>query len=416
MTLNATDFRRKAQHPLLLALVSVPVMLALVLGKAPEALPQAWALPAGYVLLAWGCILLPGKRRLIGGGVAAAILAVLAAAMLPLTACAPLALLPLMYIALLAEALPIGGWPRQQELHAGWHIAGVGGHLLLQLVISSERRIGTAVYTSAQGTLTVSFLLCAALSLMALNRASLENAAQSRRTVPLLMRRQNLVLTLALLAAGVGIAALPAVSVALGNLWDLALKGVAAVAAWLAALMPEETVSGGGAAASGEMAFSMGEIPQPSQLAIVLEKIFMGLTAVVAVVALALVGRVAVKKLIKLLKYLWNRLGQYSAAAGEDYVDEIISTRDEPNTERAGLLGRLRRYAPVQGERHLSPTERVRARYRQLKRRHADWGRASTARETLPQSPAGIYERARYGGQTLTEAEADSFQQETRRV
>ena len=106
---------------------------------------------------------------------------------------------------------------------------------------------------------------------------------------------------------------------------------------------------------------------------------------------------------------------QYSAAASEDYEDEITSTRDESDTEREGLLARLRRAAAIE-EKGRTPTEQIRLRYQYLRRKHRDWSAAATARETLPEDAAALYERARYAGHALTEAEANSFKDATRRV
>lgn len=415
MKLNTTDFLRKAQHPLQLAFVSIPPAMLLALSNAPEALPRLWALPAAYVLLAWGCILLPGKRRLGAGILSAVLLLALAWVLLPLGKRLLLLLLPVMYIGLLGPALPIGGWPRNRELHAAWHIVGVVFHLLMQFVVSTKQRMAVSAYDAAQTPLTVSFLCCAALALLALNRASLDSAAQSRRTVPLLMQRQNRVLTILLMAAGVALAALPAVKKALEALWDLLRQGIIRLAAWLASLMPDMGTSSGGSGGSGQMELGFGEVNEPSQLAIILEKVIMGIALLVLLIALVLAGRVIVKKLRVLLRALWARLTQYGAAAGEDYVDEITSTRDEPDTEREGVLSRLRRRMPLQ-DKAQTPTEQVRRRYRWLQQKHSGWSKASTARENLPASAARLYERARYSGQELSAEEAERFHAGTKKV
>lgn len=414
MKLNTTDFGRKMQHPLLLAFASIPLALILILNAAPEMLRRMWIFPVVYVLLAWGCILIPGKKRIIGGAVSAAVMLTMGLMLLPVQQMLVLLLLPLMYIALIIVTLPIGGWPRSKELPVGWHVAGVGTHVVLQVLLSGSQRIGTGVYDAAQVPLLASFLCYAVLVLLAFNRTSLESASQSRRTVPLLMRRQNMVITLALLVIGVVIAAIPAIGSTLDALWDLLMRGVAYVAGLIAALLPSGNGSVGAPAESGDIAMGLGEAAPPSALAVILEKVIGVVALVVLIVALVLLVRVTGKKIIQLLKYLWGRLGQYSAAVGEDYEDEITSTRDEPDVEREGLFARLRRYAPAE-ERSLTPTERVRSRYCRMKRRHSDWT-AQTARETLPPEAASLYERARYSGQMLTEDEANLFHERTKKV
>lgn len=410
MRLNTTDFPRKMQHPLLMALTALPIALLLALRYAPEQLWQAALIPGAYVLLSWGCILIPGRKRLIGGVLFALVLAGMGLVLLPWRTAPALLLIPVMYIALVFAALPIGGWPRNRELAVIWHVGGVVTHVAGQVLVN----VGT-IFAAGRLPLLVSFLLDAALVLLALNRASLDSAAQSRRTVPLLMRRQNLVVTLGMLIIGVGVAAIPAIGSLLNRAWDGLLQGIAFVAGLLMALLPQSSGTVGGAPAADSSDMGFGEAAAPSEWAVLMEKIIGVIAVVVLVIALVLAGRALWKKLVRLVKYLWGRLGQYGAAAGEDYEDEITSTRDEPDTEREGLLGRLRRFAPAE-DKGRTPTERVRSRYKRLKQRRTDWSAASTARENLPEGAAALYERARYSGKDLSEEDAARFREETRRV
>lgn len=414
MKLNTTDFRRKCQHPLLLATGALPLAMLLTLAFAPALLPRIWLIPAAFVLLAWGCILLPGRRRLLGGAIGAA--GLFALALLLFSAAQPLMLLlPLMYAALLFVALPIGGWERNHELAVAWHVSGVLTHVVLQVMINIGRRTGVETYQPAALPLVLSFLTYALLVLMALNRASLDSAAMSRRTVPLLMKRQNIVVTTAMLVLGVLIAAIPAIGSLLERAWNLLMRVIAYLAGLLMALLPQTSGGRGGGAAPEEAAFGLGAASEPSMLAVILEKVMLVVALVVLAAAVFFAGRVLVKKLIQLVKYLFARLSQYSAAAGEDYEDEITDTRDEPGVEREGLLSRLRR-SGMRDESGLSPDERVRQRYRRLKRKHADWTQASTARETLPEAAAALYEQARYSERPLTNADAERFRENTRRI
>lgn len=415
MKLNTTDFLRKCQHPLLLALGSIPIAVILLINLAPELLGRMWILPGAYVLLAWGCIVLPGRRRLLGGILSAALLLALGAWLLNVKANFLLMLLPVVYAALIFVTLPIGGWDRWRELNVAWYVVCLLLYVLLQLLTSGSRRMGEGIYDPASGPVLVCFLALACLLVMALNRASLDSAAMSRRTVPLLMRRQNLVITLAMLVLGVLIAAIPAIGAVLKRVWDWFMQGVAYVAALILSILPENQSAGGGAPAGDPDQLMLGEVKEPSAFMLFLEKVLFAVAITVAAIALFFAGKALIKRLIRLVRYLWGRFSQYSAAAGEDYEDEITDTRDEPGVERTSLLGRLRRMATVD-EKSLSPTERVRYRYKRLRQKHTDWTQASTARETLPESAAALYERARYGGETLTEEEAGRFREDTRRV
>ena len=414
MRLNNTDFPRKAQHPLLMGLASLPIAMMLTLTAAPAFFPWCWCFPAAYVLLSWACLLLPGRKRLLGGLAGVILILVMTFTLLPWRQNFLLLLMPAMYIALLLWTLPIGGWPYNRELAVGWHVSGVVTHMLLQMLVNGSDMTGNGVYTPAQKPVLISFLAYVVLVLLALNRASLDSAAQSRRKVPLLMRRQNLVITMALLVIGVLLAAVPAIGSVLDTAWNYLLQGIAMLIAFLSSLMPQQSAGGGGGPGGDMGDMGLGEATPPSALAVLMEKIIGWLALAIIVIALILLMRVACKKLWKLLKLLWGRMVQYSAAASEDYEDEITSTRDESDVEREGLLTRLRRAAPGD-DKGRTPTEQVRIRYKRLKKKH-EWSAASTARETLPQEAAALYERARYAGEPLTEAEAEHFKEGTKRV
>lgn len=414
MKLNTTDFSRKLQHPLLMALASVPVALIIMLNAAPEALARMWCLPAAYVLLSWACILIPGKKRILAGVVSAALIAGLAFAVLPLTQTLVLFLLPVIYIALLIMALPIGGWERNHELNVGVHVGGVLTHVLLQLLVNGSQMLGNGVYDPAQMPLLASFLAYVVLVLLALNRTSLDSAAQSRRRVPILMRRQNIVITLALLVIGVLIAAIPAIGSLIGTVWDMLVRFVAWIAALIMSILPQKSGGTGGGAAPADMDLGLGEVNEPSQLALIMEKVIGVLALVVLIVGAFFLLRALGKKLWQLIRCLWGRLGQYGAAAGEDYEDEITDTRDESDVEREGLLNRLRRVAAAD-DKGLTPAQQVRSRYRRMKRKRK-WSGASTARETLPLEAASLYERARYSDQPLSEEDAERFREGTKKV
>ena len=413
MRLNTSDFLRKAQHPLLLGLGSLPLSMLLTLSFAPETFRFAWCFPAAYVLLSWACLVIPGKKRVAAGVISAILLVALCGLLLPLTQNFGLILMPLMYVVLMFLTLPIGGWPYNQELQMGWHVGGAVTHVLLQMLVNGSQLMQNGVYTPAETPVLCSFLAYAVLVLLALNRASLDSASQSRRKVPLLMKRQNILFTMVLLVIGVLLAAIPAIGAALDTVWDFILRGIALVMEFLALFMPASS-GGGGGAGGGMEDMGFGEAATPSDLALLLEKILTVVTVLIVVIALALLLRILWKKLKAGLKLLWARMMQYGSAASEDYEDEITSTRDEEGTEREGLLSRLRR-RNVGDEKGGTPTERVRMRYKKLKRRN-EWSAASTARETLPDEAAALYERARYGGETLTEEEAGRFREGTRRV
>jgi hypothetical protein len=89
-------------------------------------------------------------------------------------------------------------------------------------------------------------------------------------------------------------------------------------------------------------------------------------------------------------------------------VDEVTNTRDEGSEEK---LQRRRRNPKLSAreERTLPPAERIRYRYRRILSKHPDWVPGTTARESLPEELARVYEKARYSGFEMTEEEAAAF-------
>ena len=412
MKLNTAGFLRRCQHPLLLALGCQPLLWVL-LCNLMYPLRFTGSLMLGLtVLLSWGCLLLPGKRRLPAGAAGALLLLAAGGFLLPLSEHLALLLVPALCIALLLGSLPFAGWSKERELPIGWHCACIGTHALMQLLLFGAERTGNTTYNGLQTPLVVSFLCCAVLTLLGMNRASLRAAAQSRSKVPLLMRRQNLVMTIAGLVLGVLIAAIPAIAKALNALWDGLLQGLAYLVGLLMLLMPEGTVAGGGAPAT-ESGAGLGETVAPSAFAQMLEKVLMMIALAAAVVCVSLLLYFLGKRLWRLFRHLWAKTLRYGSAASADYEDEITDTRAASNMEQSSLLTHLRRFVP-EDERSMTPAQRVRSRYRRMKRRHADWPKASTARETLPREAAVLYEQARYSGQPLTAGDAEQFRKETK--
>ncbi len=227
------------------------------------------------------------------------------------------------------------------------------------------------------------------------------------------MKRQNIVLTLLFGLLGVGLAAIPAIGTLLGKAWNLLMQFIAFAAGLLTALLPQGGGKGGSAAPAEDMELGLGEGASPSALALFMEKVIRILAIVILITALIAVLWFLGKRLLRLMRFLWGRLGRYGSAASEDYEDEITDTRDEPDTDRQSLLTRLRRLAPE--EKSADPVQRVRNRYRRLMRRRG-WAASSTARETLPESAARLYEQARYSGQPLSAGDADKFDEQTRKI
>lgn len=414
---DTNGFAKKYQHPLLVAAASVPAAVLLTAALCPEALGRVWVLPALFVPLAWLCLLLPGQRRVAGAVVGTLALVGCAVALLPIMAAPFLLLLPLLYGAALFLLLPVAAWPTGQELPPYIAAGGLAAHLLAHLASGYADRTGSGLYRPAQLLLTVTFAAFLVLALLALNRASLRRASQERVQVPGRMRRQNTALTLGLLLLAAGVALLPQVAAFLKRVWQLLWQGVAAAAAWLAALLRTDGAGSGGAGEALTAIDLTGEtVNRPGFLEALLQKL-LGIVAVLAVLALA---GFLLTKLFRLLRrvvaWLRQRLAGFGSAATKDYVDEITDTREDAVYSPSSLVKRVKEQLYRADESRMTPAQRVRYRYLRLRLRHREWGTAATARDTLPPTAAQLYERARYGAGSLTGEEAQQFQQDTHRL
>ena len=118
--------------------------------------------------------------------------------------------------------------------------------------------------------------------------------------------------------------------------------------------------------------------------------------------------RILGQKLLTFLHWGLQRLQSYASSATEDYVDELQNTREQGD-ERF-LLNRLRRRRISARELEaMPPRERIRVLYAIARRKHPEWPASGTARETLCEDSARIYERARYSSHPVTEEDASCF-------
>lgn len=409
MKLNFTDFRRKCQFPLMLALAGVPVLAFISAKTVPEALSLLWVIPAAYVALAWLCLVIPGKKRLLVGVAGFVALMALGAAVLPVKESLFLLLGPLAYGVVLLWGLKISGWRHDQEMPVGWYVAGLVTHGFLQIMINAAHRTKDTVYAPVETPVMLCFLAYLALMMLSLNRSSMDAASMGRQRIPVHMRRRNVALTLGFLALVVLVAAAPAVIAAVETAWDWILRTVSWIIAWLSQFLPEGSSGGGGGGAGGMDLTGLGEGEGPSPLLQLLEKIAYVVAMIAAAVLLFLALRFLYKKLKILLKFLWARLTEYASSASEDYEDEVTDTREDGERERTNIFDRLKKRMAFVDEKKLTPAQRIRYRYLRLMYKHEDWHAGQTARETLPEDAAALYERARYSEHPVSEDDAEKF-------
>ena len=414
MPLNGGDFRRKGQFPLLLASGALPLLAMLLIGFAPEKVWLAAVFALALALAGECCLLVRGKGRLWAGLLCCAAMAGLGWWQLPAGGAW---LVPVCCMGLVGACLPMGGWPREKEPPPFWHVAGLLLHLAAQLMVNVARRTGDKPgFIAAAPMLIGSFILFAALAMLSINRASMDQAAMGRQKIPASMRRLNTLLTSGLLAATLLISAIPAIKRWVEHAWDVLMVLLLRFLSWLAQLLPQSAPVGEGASAPMDMSGLCDAAAEPSLLAVILEKVAFVIAAVVGVVLAVLALRFLYRQLKKLAGRVLDMMRRYAAAATEDYDDEITDTREEGERERNLPLQALRRRLALGDDKSLPPAERIRRRYARVRLKHADWQDSRTARETLPEDAANLYERARYSEHPVTPEDADRFARDTRSV
>lgn len=409
MKLNFNDFGRKCQFPVTLAAGCMAVLLLILAKNDPESIAGTFVLAGLYVLLSWLCIVLPGKMRIPAGVVLAAGLMAAGALLLPVHEIGALWILPAAFSALLLGGLQMAGWSRSQEMHPMASAICLVAHLVAQFLVNTDKLDGAKpTYEPIVPALTVCFLVFAAMSLLALNRISLNNAVNGQQAVPTSMRRRNRLMNVGLMAITLLVAALPAVIRAIEGAWQWLTTALMMLVRWIMNLFPE-TDSGGVETSSGAMEGLTAEIREQGLFSKIMEIVMLTLAVIAVAVGAFFALRVLWRKLKVLTKYLWERLNAYMQASSEDYVDEVADTRDGAQAERA--LSRLKRRMQRRrvDENALSPRERIRYRYLMHWMKHPEWTPERTVRENLCESEAQIYERARYSSHEVTAREAENF-------
>lgn len=151
------------------------------------------------------------------------------------------------------------------------------------------------------------------------------------------------------------------------------------------------------------------EPAQPSLFAVIMEKVMIAVAFVLALLIALWLVRFLGRQLKKLALWLMTRLRSYAQSAGEDYVDELEDTREQGEERFAFAREWFRKRLSERDLKGLPPREQIRKRYGILRRRHPEWTDSQTARDTLSETPAILYERARYSSHEITEADAETF-------
>lgn len=390
----------------------LPLPLALMAKHAPSMLHLSWIWTAIYVLMDVWNHAIRGKWRILYGLAQVGIFIGLALWMFSSLGNTPLFLVPMVYaIAALAEL------PRNKDKRAlqvrlvTYGIVGVAFHLIIQVFLYTSTLAGNPVLEPVAPWLLVAFFLFIFSGVIMLNRANLTLISQGRLFAGTVMKRKNLLLTLAFLAIALVVACIPGMVAAVSKLFQwlfVTLLYLFTLLGKLGEAPPDSTMP---SVEPGENIFgdTGTETVRPEWLEILIAVLSMLVVVAAVVFGVYILSR----KLVQLVRYLDKRLRSYLNSVTEDYIDEVTDTRENPDHVQRRTKKERALYPFEVGK--LSPNQRIRYRYRQLMRQNPQWSKGNTPRENLSDAAASVYEAVRYGEETANDADAKRFAEETKR-
>lgn len=397
---------RKCQLLLIIAFGTYPLVMLLLNWLGSGILGFGWLFPGAYVMLAMAMLWVKGRWRLTAGAACGICLIAAAVLLAPRQDRLGAAAAAVLCSGLLIWSLKIGGWSAKQEIPVLWIACGILCHLAGQALLRVDRVSGTPVLTAYSGGFLGTLLGFVLLTLLSMNRSGLMAASGKRKSVPAVMRQKNTLLILGLFVLAVLASLLPSAMTLLTDTMEQAIDWLVQLVARLIPDAQTRYVENSAAPETGTV------IRQGGGAALTLNPVAEELMAACgAVITCVLLGWLLLRiyrMLRGFLQRLISVLGKFASGAAEDYIDEVTDTRETLSAERTRRGGGTSRL-PSREPRNLAPAEKIRFRYQRLLRKHPEWDPGSTARETLPESMADLYERARYSSHPVSEEEAAAF-------
>lgn len=413
MKYNPSELLRKMQFPLTIAAVSMPLALLLFSVFWPGWMPFVWLLPGVYVVFSLGSLLIPGKWRLIYGLSAMAGILLIGIWMSWWIGVWWMLLMAVVYCLILFAGLRMAGWEWYQEPPPILFYAGCGVFAAVQVVMILLNSNYPSITWRMEKGMTVSFLIFALCLLLSMNRNTLNSAAAHKHRVSVNVRSKNRMMVLIFFLIVTILVGVPAIV-------EAGLECIRWIVRWLSELMekpyvpPEVTTP----PTTEPGTLDPGALDNKVSLFAKIMKVLFKGTCILAMVAgVPLVMMFLWQKILKIIKWMnetAESAGRAWREASDDYEEEITDIRDEAQVSRH--REKQAHFAGFFQERKLAPGERVRNRYGRLQTKHKDWAASSTARENIPEEAASVYERARYSDEVITEADAQKFAKDIRKI
>jgi hypothetical protein len=412
---NVNELLRKAQAPVLVATVLMPLTFLGFGIFTPDSMAMTWLLPAVFLALGEISLFIPGKLRLLYGILSAVLMAAVTVLVAVTAGSAWLSLLAIFFAPALLMLMPVAGWSWNVELSAVVCYVGIGTYVGVQTIAVLIQDAFPGLPDRIGNHITVAFLVFALLTLLLMNRIALNSASVQRHKASLNVRRKNRAMVLGFFLLVTFLVATPTI---LDAVWSAILWIIARIRDLMELLRKDEVPGEIPPTTIAPEPGQMGDLGGKDTLfAKIMRSIFHAVTALLQIAVIPLLILLLVKlmpKLMRKLNQLMASFHRFADAASEDYDEEITDIRDRDITKRLKI--RTERWMRPAEERRLTPDQRVRYRYRRLLKKHPDWTADRTARENLPEDPAGIYERARYSRDAVTEEEAKQFLSDIKKV
>ena len=411
MKYNPSELLRKLQFPAVLATAPIPVLFMVFSLFAPHLMGLVWVLPAIYAAMAVGSLFISGELRKKYGLACCIVLMAIGVRMAWALSSWWMVFVGGFYSIVMFAGLRFAGWEWYEELPPAVGYIGCGlfaGIQMLMMVIGfTNPEIPERMHTG----MTISFLIFTGFTLLSLNRRTLNKASLQLHRASSNVRNKNRTMVLVFFLIVTMIVGIPAI-------FDAVLELIRAIVGWLTELFAKGDISiapgdegeGGGL----DLDIEYGEV---TKIAMIFKEIFTWIVSIAMVLiipAILVFGVTRIQKLIDWLNKVSDQADRAWSEAGEDYEEEITNIRDA--TPRSWLRGDRDGRIGFLQERKLPPGERVRNRYGKLQTKHKDWSASSTARENIPVEAASVYERARYSDEVITEADAQKFAKDVRKI
>ena len=306
--------------------------------------------------------------------------------------------------------------PPWQEWNAALWIAGLIAYLAVNIIIQVNS------YRALLLPLNIAFTLFVFLFLWTLNHRSVRTGMHASAKAPAPLRIKNKLLIICVFLIGLLASCWQTLSVFLNEAWEGFKQLIVRLFELIASLFPASTTSGGSEEGGGmDLISELGGAGEQSLFSKILEKIVMVLACLIFALLLILAVRFLWKKAVRLIRRLMEKMKDYSAAAGGDYVDEVESIADSRDSH--AVLKKADKGKSMRAGRNwkdLNPSEKIRFLYRDFIRKKTPPAHL-TAREALTNAPVpaafpDLYDRARYSSEEMKDELAENLKKEMRKI